>query len=76
MVIVEKLAEYKLAGETEVYMPKTNSEVVCHLIYMLRNIYSLYTNAMIKFSIINKNYPYNRPWRPIGLLDVEAPIFS
>jgi hypothetical protein len=22
------------------------------------------------------SYPYNRPWRPIGLWDVEAPIFS
>jgi hypothetical protein len=23
-----------------------------------------------------KNYPCNRPWRPIGLRDVEAPTFS
>jgi hypothetical protein len=23
-----------------------------------------------------KRYPYNRPWRPIGLWDVEAPTFS
>jgi hypothetical protein len=22
------------------------------------------------------SYPYNRPWRPIGLRDVEAPTFT
>jgi hypothetical protein len=24
----------------------------------------------------NLSYPYNRPWRPTGLTDVEDPIFS
>jgi hypothetical protein len=29
-----------------------------------------------KYKKIGKTYPCNRSWRPIGLWDVEAPIFS
>jgi hypothetical protein len=25
---------------------------------------------------VNKSYPCNRRWRPIGLSDVETPVFS
>jgi hypothetical protein len=25
---------------------------------------------------VEKSYPYNRPWTPIGLWDIEAPTFS
>jgi hypothetical protein len=38
-----------------------------------------YLQPNIKFTIKteeNKSYPCNRPWRPIRLLDVEAPTFS
>jgi hypothetical protein len=32
---------------------------------------SVYSGKGIRY-----NYPCNRPWRPIGLRDIEAPIFS
>jgi hypothetical protein len=33
-------------------------------------------NLLIFVSVKSKGYPCNRPWRPIGLWDVEAPTFS
>jgi hypothetical protein len=34
------------------------------------------TVSDIDVYILIKSYPCNRPWRPIGLWDVEAPTFS
>jgi hypothetical protein len=34
------------------------------------------TTAVFKISSKRWSYPCNRPWRPIGLWDVEAPTFS
>jgi hypothetical protein len=33
-------------------------------------------NCDLQQSSTKKNYPCTRPWRPIGLWDIEAPIFS
>jgi hypothetical protein len=33
-------------------------------------------NFFNQFGHCNKNYTCNRPWRPLGLRDVEAPKFS
>jgi hypothetical protein len=38
-------------------------------------VVSSYTDCNIQAHVC-KSYPCNRPWRPIGLWDVEAPTFS
>jgi hypothetical protein len=40
---------------------------------IVRNINSITSLSLLKKKL---SYPCNRPWRPIGLWDVEAPTFS
>jgi hypothetical protein len=34
------------------------------------------TDGKINMNIYNKSYSCNRPWKPTGLWDVEAPTFA
>jgi hypothetical protein len=33
-------------------------------------------SMLLRFSVKGRSYPFNRPWRPVGLWDVEAPALS
>jgi hypothetical protein len=42
----------------------------------LRYNYHSFLSRVWRLAELLKSYPYNRPWRPIGLWDVETPTFS
>jgi hypothetical protein len=48
--------------------PIQNIAGICKQI-IIHNFYQLIARLL-------RSYPCNRPWRPLGLWDVEAPIFS